>query len=316
MSLGIINDLSSKYYKIKEIYKKNNLYKQNEMLSSFESSMKDLISDKGKDSLLNNNSPYELSIWHIPPKYIEMYDQSNDLFKECELYFNKLQEEQQKKIMPSFDENENKLVDSNIEKITYNLNLKIKEFNNLIKKIKDFHDSNLSFHDIQIKNNIEQNLINKISDFTQNLKNNEEIYLKKFQELNSSELKNKDNNEILIEDNNNNNINSNTNQFYNQKQIQKNTLIKERSKELNSLLKNFYEITDIFKDAQKMVVEQGTILDRIDYNIDNLQTNINKAHEELVKNEKSTRSNCAKNVNLTLIIINFVLGFLIILKFK
>ena len=45
MSLGIINDLSSKYYKIKEIYKKNNLYKQNEMLSSFESSMKDLIFD-------------------------------------------------------------------------------------------------------------------------------------------------------------------------------------------------------------------------------------------------------------------------------
>jgi len=131
MSLGIINDLSLKYLKIKEIYKKN----KNDMLSSFESSMKDLISDKGKDSLLNNNQ-YELSIWHLPPKYIEMYDQTNDLFKECEIYFNKLQEEQQKKIMPSFDENENKLIDNNIEKITYNLNMKIKDVNNLIKKIK------------------------------------------------------------------------------------------------------------------------------------------------------------------------------------
>ena len=311
MSFGIINDLSSKYLKIKEIYKKN----KNDMLSSFESSMKDLISDKGKDSLLNNNQ-YELSIWHLPPKYIEMYDQTNDLFKECEIYFNKLQEEQQKKIMPSFDENENKLIDNNIEKITYNLNMKIKDINNLIKKIKDYYDNKLNYHEIQIKNNIVQNLLNKISDFTQNLKNNQEIYLKKFQELNSSELKNKDNNDILIEDNNNNNINSNTNQFFNQKQIKKNTLIKERNKELNSLLKNFYEITDIFKDAQKLVVEQGTILDRIDYNIDNLQININKAKEELIKNEKSTRSKCAKNVNLTLIIINFVLGFLIILKFK
>jgi syntaxin 16 len=193
--------------------------------------------------------------------------------------------------------------------------MKIKDVNNLIKKIKNYYDNKLNFHEIQIKNNIVQNLLNKISDFTQNLKNNQEIYLKKFQELNSSELKNKDNNDILIEDNNNNNINSNTNQFFNQKQIKKNTLIKERNKELNSLLKNFYEITDIFKDAQKLVVEQGTILDRIDYNIDCAAVKVNEGKKNLEKTEEIMKKSCYRKVMFTMLIIIFVEIVLILLKF-
>ena len=49
----------------------------------------------------------------------------------------------------------------------------------------------------------------------------------------------------------------------------------------------------LFKDFSVMVIEQGTILDRIDYNIENAAVHIEKGNEKLVKTlkiEKSTRA--------------------------
>ena len=48
----------------------------------------------------------------------------------------------------------------------------------------------------------------------------------------------------------------------------------ERDQELESVLTSIVELQGLFKEIHEAVIEQGTMLDRIDNNIDNAQTNI------------------------------------------
>ena len=50
-----------------------------------------------------------------------------------------------------------------------------------------------------------------------------------------------------------------------------------------------------------LVQEQGTILDRIDYNIENALENTQVAHKELVKANNYMKKNCFRNVIMVLL---------------
>ena len=69
----------------------------------------------------------------------------------------------------------------------------------------------------------------------------------------------------------------------------------------------------LFKDLSVLVIEQGTILDRIDYNIENASVHVEKANVHLDKAltvEKSTRTRscliCLAVAILIMVILLFV----------
>jgi len=89
----------------------------------------------------------------------------------------------------------------------------------------------------------------------------------------------------------------------------------KRGQEIDTLVKSIEELGSIFKDLQQLVVHQGSILDRIDHNIDEAFENTKKAHTELVQANESLKSNCARNSILVLIVIIFVESLLLLLKY-
>lgn len=58
--------------------------------------------------------------------------------------------------------------------------------------------------------------------------------------------------------------------------------ILQREKEINDIAKGIIELADIFRELQNMVIDQGTMLDRIDYNIEKMAKNVKGADKELV----------------------------------
>lgn len=59
--------------------------------------------------------------------------------------------------------------------------------------------------------------------------------------------------------------------------------ITEREKEINEIVKSINGLAAVFKELQTMVIDQGTILDRIDYNIEQVNVHVEDAHGELQK---------------------------------
>ena len=87
------------------------------------------------------------------------------------------------------------------------------------------------------------------------------------------------------------------------------------SNELNQLLNSVNDLAQIFKDMQSLVMEQGSILDRIDYNIDIAASNITTGKKSLVKANEYHKNNCFRNVIIVLIVCIFIEALLLIFKF-
>ena len=57
--------------------------------------------------------------------------------------------------------------------------------------------------------------------------------------------------------------------------------IAQREQEINDIAKGIIELADIFKELQTMVIDQGTMLDRIDYNVERMAVDVKAADKEL-----------------------------------
>ena len=223
--------------------------------------------------------------------------------------FIKLQTLQQKRIMPKFDEEENKKIDRQIKELILKMTQKVKICENNIKSLNKIYFD--SAQNESIKNNIQINLAEKIKNFTHDFRINEEKYMKNYKEL------------VGVDDNDNDNknsfnyieLNTSSNSQNNFLELQIDNTLKQRDEEINTLLTSITELAQTFKDMQTIVQEQGTILDRIDYNIETTLTNVTGAHKHLQKARDRLKKNCFRNCTMIVITIIFIESLLLLFKY-
>lgn len=67
-----------------------------------------------------------------------------------------------------------------------------------------------------------------------------------------------------------------------QKQLHSNdAVIMNREREIEEIAQGIIDLSDLFRDLQTMVIDQGTMLDRIDYNVERMATDVQGAEKEL-----------------------------------
>ncbi|XP_034490158.1 syntaxin-16 [Drosophila innubila] len=90
-------------------------------------------------------------------------------------------------------------------------------------------------------------------------------------------------------------------------------LAQHREEEVTKIVKSIYDLNDIFKDLGHMVHEQGTIMDRIDYNVEQTQTRVSEGLRQLQRAEMYQRKNRKMCIILILAAVTFVMLLLLIL---
>ena len=83
-----------------------------------------------------------------------------------------------------------------------------------------------------------------------------------------------------------------------------------------TIVKSIVDLNQIYKDLSNLVEEQGTVLDRIDYNIESTQTKVYEGYKQLQKAERYQRANRKMYCIFMLSIVTlFMIILLIIVKF-
>jgi syntaxin 16 len=88
----------------------------------------------------------------------------------------------------------------------------------------------------------------------------------------------------------------------------------QRSEEICQIASSISELHTIFKELAVLVIDQGSILDRIDYNIEQVVTQSKEANKQLQKAEKSQKSNRATKCMLVMVLANAILILILIFK--
>merc|ERR1712039_659451 len=88
----------------------------------------------------------------------------------------------------------------------------------------------------------------------------------------------------------------------------------QRSAEIDQIASSISDLHTIFKELAVLVIDQGSILDRIDYNIEQVVDGVSTANEQIRRTEKSQKSNRAMKCIILLVIINLILIVILCVK--
>ena len=249
--------------------------------------------------------------------YVESYKEVNNILDELLVNFDALKKLQQERIKPKFndEEIENRKIDREIKQLILKMMEKIK-FCEALTKMENIK-KNINNNNYK-GNNLEEKVKNNIKIyFTKEKKKNEQKFMKYIKEMKGGDQ------EYYI--NNNHNDNSDLNESFSSLDDEKDNFlltqeddlqlqIKKRDEDINVLANSINELSSIFKDLQSVVQEQGTILDRIDYNIDVSYENSQRGLKHIKKADEHQNENCFRNLILFLFGIIFIEAILIILK--
>lgn len=94
-----------------------------------------------------------------------------------------------------------------------------------------------------------------------------------------------------------------------------NLVTAQDSEEISNIAQSVADLQSIFHQLSTLVIDQGTILDRIDYNVEQAAQYTTQGTQQLLKAERARRSRRARRVILFLLGFNAILVLLLLLKY-
>ena len=90
-------------------------------------------------------------------------------------------------------------------------------------------------------------------------------------------------------------------------------LVEERDQEIRKIAESIQELSGIFKELAVLVIDQGTILDRIDFNMEQVVEHVEEGIKQLEKAEEYQKSARPKwCIAILLFLITCLLVFLVL----
>ena len=266
----------------------------------------------------------------LPPRWMDVQDEVDDLLKDITLKAAKLDKLHSKHVLPGFDDDSVKLQEEReIEQLTTQITRNFQECQKAIKRIGNMvteanETGNLQKGDEVMAKNVQVALASRVQEVSATFRRKQSNYLNRLRQLggfespigrSSTPVQNPYSDPALMESEVDKRLGQSALQQTAQKRLHRNdTVIAQREQEINDIAKGIIELADIFRELQSMVIDQGTMLDRIDYNVERMATDVKGAEKELVVATNYQKRNTKRKILLLLFLL--VVGMFVLLLIK
>ncbi|KAH8704157.1 t-SNARE [Talaromyces proteolyticus] len=266
----------------------------------------------------------------LPPRWMDVQDEVNELLADIAQKAARLDQLHQKHILPGFgDETARKKEEDFIEQLTQEITRGFHTCQNAIQRIEVMvreqkQLGGVTQGDETLAKNLQISLASRVQDSSALFRKKQSTYLKKLRELEgmalpfervSTPVQSTYADHSLMESDADKSFSQTTLLQTSQKLIGTNDeAIAQREREINDIAKGIIELSDIFRSLQSMVIDQGTMLDRIDYNVERMVTDVKHADTELKVATNYQKKTTKRKIILLLLLI--IVGMIILLIVK
>lgn len=200
--------------------------------------------------------------------------------------------------------------ENDIERLNANISRLFGKCNDQVKLLGAPHVGTEA--DLKVRKNVQMALAGKLQDLSCTFRKKHKQYLQQLSDL----RRKTDNLDTSFQFDSSNQ--DDDDQGWSQEQLQEidlmGSMIDERDREIKKIVSAISELSSIFRELSVLVVDSGTILDRIDYNMELVVDNFEAAEVELEAAEKYKKRSPATVCIVIMCLMNIVMVIIMIIK--
>jgi len=280
----------------------------------------DQVSNSDTASLVHHEDGARNTQVRIPPEWTDSLEEAQYILSKIQTRLKELTSLQSKHLTkPTFDDSLGE--EKQIDELTQEITKMFSSCHNCIKRIQHSSSSSRGQTDSNVAKNVVTSLVTTLQNLSNNFRSDQNTYLNKIKsrEERSQQYFGEASSDWNFDDWGSSGRevgeeNSQKVKVANQQQLlmleENTTFVEQREKEIQNVVRSIFELNTIFKEMSHMVADQGTVLDRIDYNIE--QTQI-KVHDGLIHLEKAERHQKKNRKMMCIVILASTIIVLIII---
>ncbi|WWC92642.1 uncharacterized protein L201_007601 [Kwoniella dendrophila CBS 6074] len=255
----------------------------------------------------------------LPPKWVDLSDEVEEILSRAKIKIAALDKLHAKHVLPGF--NDRSAEEREIERQTSDITRDFRRCTSLISSVQP--GARAARVEIMTAKNVQRGLAQKVQELSGIFRKKQRVYMQKLQghaiknkdlmvASGAMTLKGTDLMDELEEDEQ-----ASQNQLQSQSQSTSaidNIDIQQRTNEITQIASSISELADLFRDLGNLVVEQGTVLDSVEYNVQTTARELKGAEEELKVAQRYQANTGRRKCILFLFLC--ILGLIIILIYK
>lgn len=271
----------------------------------------------------------------LPPRWLDIQDEISTQLGEIAGKMKKLEQLHAKHVLPGFDDESVKAREEReIEGLTQDITRgfitcqnRIRRIDAMVREQQQQQGGNLSPADEKMAKNLKISLATRVGEVSSLFRKKQSAYLKKLRSLGGMTTpidragtplaQNPYTDPAMMESETDRSSAQST--LLQTAQVRRRTgvmdaAIEQREREIEKIAQGVIDLSNMFQELNSMVIDQGSLLDRIDYNVERTAEHVKEADKELTVATGYQKKSTKRKVILLLILI--VVGMFILLLVK